>query len=194
MLSPLDPDLIRFAVQLEEHDLPCMVVGSVAAVIWGEPRSTIDIDLVVAVNVEDAERLAHIFQPPRYYAPPAEVIRREIAKPGGGTFNLIDTDTGLKADVYPSANDVMNRWGMARRVAVETSGTTIFVAPVSCVIAGKLRHFALSGQDKHLRDIRGMLRLSAAHLDREVVDAVARQCGVEQAWLDCLAAPGLESS
>lgn len=192
MLTPLDPDLVRFAALLEDHDLPCMVVGSVATVIWGEPRSTIDIDLVVAVTVDDAERLAHLFLPPRYYAPPVEVIRREIARPDGGTFNLIDTDTGLKADIYPSANDPMNRWGMARRVAVETGSSTIYVAPVSCVIAGKLRYFALSGQDKHLRDIRGMLRLSAAQLDRNFVDAAARQHGVEQAWADCLAAPGLE--
>lgn len=192
MLTPLDPDLVRFAEQLEAHDIPCMVVGSVASTVWGEPRSTLDIDLVIAAKPEDAERIAAIFCEPRYYAPPVAVMRREIARGGRGTFNLIDTATGLKADIYPGADDPVNAWGMARRAPVETEAGTIFIAPVSCVIAGKLRYYALSKQDKHLRDIRGMLRLSLADIDQSFVAEVARQHGVTQAWIDCLARPGAE--
>jgi hypothetical protein len=154
VLTPLDSDL------LERNDIPCMVVGSVASTVWGEPRSTLDIDLVIAARTEDAERIAAIFREPRYYAPPLAIIQREIARGAQGTFNLIDTTTGLKADIYPGASDPVNAWGMARRVRVETTAGIIFVAPVSCVIAGKLRYFAISRQDKHLRDIRGTLRLS----------------------------------
>lgn len=192
MLTPLDPDLVRFAEQLEAHDIPCMVVGSVASTVWGEPRSTLDIDLVIAAQPEDAERIAAIFCEPRYYAPPVEVMRREIARGGRGTFNLIDTTTGLKADIYPGANDPVNAWGMARRVAVEIEAGIIFVAPVSSVIAGKLRYYAMSKQDKHLRDIRGMLRLSSAQVDRAFVDEVAQRHGVSAAWAECLAHPGAE--
>ncbi len=192
MLTPLDPDLVRFADLLERSDIPCMVVGSVASTVWGEPRSTLDIDLVIAAQTEDAERIAAIFREPRYYAPPLAVIQREIARGAKGTFNLIDTTTGLKADIYPAASDPVNAWGMARRVPVETAAGTIFIAPVSCVIAGKLRYYAMSKQDKHLRDIRGMLRLSMAEVDQGFVSAVARQHGVEQAWADCLTRPGAE--
>ena len=192
MLTPLDPDLVRFAEQLEAHDIPCMVVGSVASTVWGEPRSTLDIDLVIAAKPEDAERIAAIFCEPRYYAPPISVMRSEIARGGRGTFNLIETTTGLKADIYPGANDPVNAWGMARRVPVETGAGVIFIAPVSCVIAGKLRYYAMSRQDKHLRDIRGMLRLSLAEVDRSFVDKVARQHRVEDAWADCLTRPGGE--
>ncbi len=192
MLTPLDPDLVRFAEQFEAHDLPCMVVGSVASTVWGEPRSTLDIDLVVAAKVEDAERIATVFREPRYYCPPVAIMRREIARGRRGTFNLIDTTTGLKADIYPGMDDPVNAWGMAHRVPVETECGIIFVAPVSCVIAGKLRYYAMSKQDKHLRDIRGMLRLSMAQVDRIFVDSVARQHGVERAWEECLARPGAE--
>lgn len=192
MLTPLDPDLVRFAEQLEAHDIPCMVVGSVASTVWGEPRSTLDIDLVIAAKPEDAERIAAIFREPRYYAPPVAVMRREIARGGRGTFNLIDTATGLKADIYPGADDPVNAWGMARRVPVETGTGIIFIAPVSCVIAGKLSYYAMSKQDKHLRDIRGMLRLSVSEIDQAFVAEVARQHGVTQAWTDCLARPGVE--
>lgn len=192
MLTPLDPDLVRFAEQLEAHDIPCMVVGSVASTVWGEPRSTLDIDLVIAAKTEDAERIAAIFREPRYYAPPVAIMRREIARGGRGTFNLIDTTTGLKADIYPGANDPVNAWGMARRVAVDTEAGTIFIAPVSCVIAGKLHYYAMSKQDKHLRDIRGMLRLSMKEVDLPFVDEVARRHDVAQVWAECLAHPGAE--
>lgn len=192
MLTPLDPDLVRFADLLERNDIPCMVVGSVASTVWGEPRSTLDIDLVIAARTEDAERIAAIFREPRYYAPPLATIEREIARGVKGTFNLIDTATGLKADIYPGASDPVNAWGMARRVPVETGAGTIFVAPVSCVIAGKLRYFAMSGQEKHLRDIRGMLRLSGAQVDQAFVAAVADAHGVSTAWAGCLARPGAE--
>jgi hypothetical protein len=192
VLTPLDPDLVRFAEQLEAHDIPCMVVGSVASTVWGEPRSTLDIDLVIAAKAEDAERIAAIFREPRYYAPPVAIMRREIARGGRGTFNLIDTTTGLKADIYPGANDPVNAWGMARRVAVDTEAGTIFIAPVSCVIAGKLHYYSMSKQDKHLRDIRGMLRLSMKEVDLPFVGEVARQHGVAQVWAECLAHPGAE--
>ncbi len=192
MLTPLDPDLVRFAELLENHEIPCMVVGSVASTVWGEPRSTLDIDLVVAARSADAERIAALFPEPRYFVRPIEVIRREIARGARGTFNLIDTTTGLKADIYPGADEPVNAWGMARRVPVETATSIIYVAPVSCVIAGKLRFYAMSKQDKHLRDIRGMLRLSMAQVDTTFIEEVARRHGVEVAWSDCLARPGVE--
>lgn len=98
----------------------------------------------------------------------------------------------MKADIYPGANDPVNVWGMARRVPVETAVGTIFVAPVSCVIAGKLRYCVMSGQDKHLRDIRGMLRLNAAEVDHAFVAAAAHRHGVAHAWADCVARSGAQ--
>ncbi len=192
MLTPLDPDLTRFATLLEEHGFPCMVVGSVASTIWGEPRSTLDIDLVVAAKSDDAEQFAAIFREPKFYAPPAEVIRREINRKSKGTFKLIDPTTGLKADIYPSADDPFNAWGMSRRVPITTESGIIFVAPVSSVIAGKLRYYSISGQDKHLRDIRGMLRLNSTHVDHECIEAAAHLYRVMDAWQGCLASPGNE--
>lgn len=169
-----------------------MVVGSVASTAWGEPRTTIDIDLVIAATVEDAERIAGCYPQARYYTPPIETLRRELARGPRGTFNIIDSDTGLKADLYPGVSDPLNAWGMARRQPLELEGGTIFIAPPACVIAGKLRYFAMSRQDKHLRDIRGMLRLAGPHIDHHVVDHWARVAGVEAEWRDCQARPGAE--
>ncbi len=46
-MSVLDPGLLRLYQVLASSQLPIMVGGSVAAIFYGEPRSTLDISVVV---------------------------------------------------------------------------------------------------------------------------------------------------
>jgi hypothetical protein len=185
----VDPELVRFAVHLEEVDIPCMV----ASAAYGEARSTLDIDLVLSAGPEDAERIFSAFPRDSYYVPPVEVIRRELQRGRKGTFNIIHPDTSLKADLYPMGSDEVNQMGMRNRrpIHILTVGT-MHVAPPECVIIGKLRYFSMSQQPKHLRDIRGMLAVVGAELDRSLIGHWARVAGVEAEWHDCQARPGAE--
>jgi hypothetical protein len=51
-----------------------MVTGGLAAIIYGEPRLTNDVDIVLRLEPEDAERLLAGFPAPAYYAPPLETV------------------------------------------------------------------------------------------------------------------------
>ena len=54
-----EPNLFKiFISRLNKLGMPYMVTGAVAIVIYGEPRLTHDIDLVVDLNREDAEKIA----------------------------------------------------------------------------------------------------------------------------------------
>ena len=55
-MPPLEPFLI-FTRKLNELNLRYMVTGSVAAIYYGEPRMTNDVDIVVFLRPEDALRL-----------------------------------------------------------------------------------------------------------------------------------------
>jgi hypothetical protein len=99
-MSGLDPDLIRFYELIESVDLPVFIGGSVATSVWGEPRATLDIDLVIAAEAPDAERLLSAFPSERYYAPPVDVVRQTLGSASPGGFNIIDMTTSLKADCY----------------------------------------------------------------------------------------------
>lgn len=94
-----------------------IISGSVAAMIYGEPRLTNDVDLVVLLDVQQASRLPQVFPLEEFYCPPGEVIRQEMARPRG-QFNLIHHESGFKADLYLCGDDPLNRWGLenARRV------------------------------------------------------------------------------
>jgi hypothetical protein len=54
--------------------------GSVAAMLYGEPRVTHDIDLVVFLRSEQVVRLREVYPPLEFYVPPAEVIATEMAR------------------------------------------------------------------------------------------------------------------
>ena len=51
-----------------------VVGGRVASIIYGEPRFTNDLDVVVFLRHDDLPRLAEASPTPEFYVPPAEVI------------------------------------------------------------------------------------------------------------------------
>ena len=54
-----DPSLIALFVRpLNRLRIPYMVTGGVASVVYGEPRLTRDIDLVIDLHPRDARRFA----------------------------------------------------------------------------------------------------------------------------------------
>ena len=192
-MSGADPDLIRFFDLIDAIDVPVFIGGSIAASVWGEPRATLDIDLVIAAGAADADRLVAAFPSERYYVPPVEVVRRtlELASPGG--FNVIDMLTSLKADCYAKGNDELNVYGFATAVDIDLQELGLVrVASPTYLIAMKLRYFAISRQDKHVRDIRGIVMASADRIDLHIVERWARDSNTLEIWQDCLRQAGEE--
>ena len=73
--SPLAP----FLEPLERLGFPYCVTGSVAASVYGEPRLTADIDIVLLLGVQDIDVLRSAFPDEAYYVPPDETLRSELA-------------------------------------------------------------------------------------------------------------------
>lgn len=150
--SMLEPDLIELFVQpLDELGIRYLVSGSVAAMLYGEPRVTHDIDLVVFLRHNDIARLPIAFPPPEFYVPPPEVIGAETSRERG-SFNIIHTDSGLKADLYTAGRDDMDAWAFRRPTKYSIKGTTINLAPPEYVIVRKLEFYREGGSEKHVRD------------------------------------------
>src|ERR1051325_6842629 len=101
-----EPELsLLFIRPLNQLGLRYMVSGSVAAILYGEPRLTHDVDFVVFLRPEDIIRLRAAFPSPDFYVPPAEMIAAEIERAQKGHFNVIHADTGFKADFYTTGHD-----------------------------------------------------------------------------------------
>jgi hypothetical protein len=173
---------LLFVRPLNQLGIRYMVGGSVAAIIYGEPRLTHDVDFVVFLRNEDIERLRGAFPSADFYVPPAEVIAAEIARERKGSFNVIHADSGFKADFYTTGRDEVQAWGFRHVRRMQFRGEPIVVAPPEYVIVRKLEYFREGGSEKHLRDIRAMLAVSGELIDREALMEWIRRRDVLKQW------------
>ncbi len=159
-----------------------MITGSVATTLFGEPRLTNDVDLVVAIRKEQAETFAKLFNLPGFYCPPVEVIAAEVSRLSHAHFNLMHSSSGYKADIYP-LTDSFQRWGWERRKRVQLADDfAVWVAPLEYVIVMKLTYYAEGGSQKHLSDIRGVLDLRGKDIDRDLIRTHAQTLGLGAMW------------
>ncbi len=174
------PELHRILLHpLHQTGITYMVTSAVAAIAYGEPRMTNDVDVVVRLEPNDPSRLISAFASAEYYVPPLEVIEEERRRSRGGHFNIIHHASALRADVYLVGDDPLHEWAMARRRTALIGGEHIWFAPLEYVIVRKLEYFQQSESDRHIRDIAGMLRVSDELIDhRELNRLIAeRQLG-----------------
>lgn len=162
------PDLFQiFLRPLENSGLSYFVTGSIASIIYGEPRLTHDIDLVLHLPLDRITEFINLYPESDFYCPPEEVIRVELVRKPFGHFNLIHQFSGLKADVYTSSQDKLHDWALKNRRKTElATGLSFWIAPPEYVIIRKLEYYREGGSDKHLDDIRKMLPQVDSKLDK----------------------------
>ena len=78
--------------------------------------------------------------------------------------------------------DPLHHWAMGKRRVSEIEQHQVWMAPPEYVILRKLQYYQEGGGDKHLRDIRGMLGISGATIDRAELEAKVSQLGLETVW------------
>lgn len=179
---------LLFVRPLNRAKLRYMIGGSVAAIFYGEPRLTYDVDLVAFLTPRDIGLLPELFPSSEFYLPPADVMLVEARREQRGSFNIIHYRTGFKADVYLTGRDPLNAWGFQHRRQAEFAGETIALAPPEYVIVRKLEFFREGGSEKHLRDIRSMLALLGSGIHGESIREWVGRLGLGPQWEQAQAA------
>ena len=159
-----------------------MITGAVASIIYGEPRLTHDVDLVLEMTEENTKNIVEAFPLDEFYCPPVDVIRLEIRRSLRGHFNLIHHETGFKADIYISGEDELHRWALAKRRRIKIEEETIWVAPPEYVILRKLEYYQEGRSEKHLRDIAGILEVSEEQVDLKELEGKIGEFALEEEW------------
>jgi hypothetical protein len=85
-----------------------------------------------------------------------------------------------------SCIDELHRWALARRREITLEGLHVSVAPVEYVILRKLEYFHEGRSEKHVRDIRGMLEVSSAQIDRPLLEQWIARLGLAAEWATVL--------
>ena len=170
---------------LEGLNIPYMVVGGFAAIFYGQPRLTIDVDIVVDMKWHHIEPLVAAFPIPDYYVS-EEGIRDSLQR--RYPFNVIQPTTGAKVDLVPLPRDPFTRAAFGRRQRLEydeAGHSAMFITPEDIIVA-KLVAYGKTGSDKHLRDAQSVLVMQWGELDLDMVRRGARASGVleqfERLW------------
>lgn len=179
-----DELLLHVARQLERLGVPYLVTGSVATVLYGEPRFTNDVDVVAALTTATARELSAAFPAPEFYWSEEAI---EQALRNRSQFNIIHPTSGLKVDVMIWSDTPFNRGRMARARLISTApGAEVRFASPEDVILKKMEYYREGGSEKHLRDIAGVLRVTT-ELDRNYLSRWSQELRVEEIWQRILA-------
>jgi len=175
-----DELLQRTVETLDRLNLTYLVTGSMATILYGEPRFTNDIDIVVQLSLNRIGDFVRAFPSDEFYLDD-ERIRQAVES--RGQFNVLHPASGLKIDVIIPEMDEFDRsrFTRARRVRPANDYEATF-ASAEDVIVKKLQFHAEGGSDKHLRDIASVLRISGADLDRDYVTEWADRLGLREIW------------
>ena len=159
-----------------------MVTGAAASIVYGEPRLTNDVDVVLDLTPAEVEPFLESFPLEQFYCPPSEVILVEIARSQRGHFNLIHHETGFKADIYTLGSDKLNQWGLNNRKHIIIEGDELWLAPVEYVILRKLEYYREGRSEKHIRDIAGILSISPDQIDFGELNKKIKQIELDKEW------------
>ena len=179
------PDRNLFQVyisRLNALSVRYVITGAAAGTIYGEPRLTHDIDIILDLKKTDVDNFVQAFPLSEFYCPPGEVLRIEISRPGRGHFNLIHHLTGFKADIYLAGRDELHAWALKNGQAFDIEGEPYWLAPVEYVILRKLEYFREGGSEKHLKDIKGMLEISGDRIDLDFLKEKIASMKLESEW------------
>jgi len=175
---------------LEAAGIAYLIGGAVAAWAWGEPRATLDLDLVVNIPLDAVGRLSDELKK-RDMLVPAEIILDNILETRADLpINAIHMYSGYKADLYPlREGDVLRATAFERRRKVDLGaplGEVYLHSPEDLIIY-KLWYYSLSQQTKHIRDITSIVTTLGEELDYSYILFWMGEMGLTGLWDDLLA-------
>jgi hypothetical protein len=191
-LRPL-PDVLAVATdvaqRLERADIRYVIGGSLASSVHGEPRATLDVDLVADLQADAVGPIVASLEGDYYVD--ADAAREAVRL--GTTFNLVHLHAGVKVDVFVAGHDAFDHERLRTRVAIPLpapASGTLWLDTAEHTLLRKLEWYRRGGEvsERQWRDVVAIVALQGEALDRTVLTRWAPVLGVEDLLVRSLAA------
>ncbi|MEA2054815.1 MAG: DUF6036 family nucleotidyltransferase [Candidatus Thermoplasmatota archaeon] len=162
----IDDILFLICDFLNKNDVAYVVVGGIAILFYGNPRTTMDIDIILQLNERDIRNLVHFLEK-KDFVVSEEDLRNALKEKSHCT--ILDKLSILRLDVKGiyTWSDQMT---LERRKAVEWRGTVIYIASPEDIIANKL-YF---GSEQDIKDAESIYVRQLKKLDMKYLE---ERCG-----------------
>jgi hypothetical protein len=169
MTYPVNPVTIavRIGALLEQHGIRYYIGGSFASSIYGEYRTTRDLDVVVHGLAHQHVALFHQLTADFAFVVDDihEALDRRAMDDGFVSFAMYDRATGYQVDVFLAPNVPYERVLFQRTFRATLAEGTVWVPSAEDAILNKLRWYQLTPSDMQWRDVQAMLRVQGDSLD-----------------------------
>lgn len=159
-MTQFEEALLAVAGTLEAWTVPYMVIGGVANLFWGVPRTTLDVDVTVWVEESEipqlVQRLAQFFR----LLPdgPIDFVTETRVLP-------METKQGFRVDLIFGALP-FEQTAIQRARLMPVAGRGIRVCSAEDLIIFKI----VSDRARDREDVAGIIRTQGAELDRQYLD------------------------
>jgi hypothetical protein len=173
-----DEVLLQVITAFDSCGLDYMITGSLAANVFGVPRTTNDADLVVSMKPAGLDAFLN--------ALPQEFYRsREAAEDAvkrHSLFNLIHSEVGFKIDVIILKDRPFSLMEFSRRQSVMLEGRKCWFASPEDVILSKLEWAKLGESERQVNDALNIARVQKEVLDLKYINHWASELGIVDLW------------
>jgi hypothetical protein len=173
-------DVIRdITTRFSGAGLEYMLTGSVAMNYYVLPRMTRDIDVVVALEPKDADRIVALFENDYYID--RNAVARAIANET--LFNAIHNESVIKVDCIVRKSTDYRRLEFERRREVQIQDVKVWIVSKEDLILSKLYWARDSHSEFQLRDVKNLL---ASGYDAEYLEGWTHNLGLDDLLKECL--------
>jgi hypothetical protein len=176
-----DPVAVALGVAeiLEACGLRYLVGGSLASSMSGEPRSTLDVDIVVAMTESDVGKVTEGLRVE--FDVDEQAVARAVRE--RSSVNVFHRSSAIKVDLFVLGGSPLDEEPMNRRQRVQVTANPdryLYAYTPEDILLQKLHWFRKGREvsDRQWRDVLGILLVQGAALDRAYLRQRAERLGL----------------
>ena len=152
--------LKKIALQLKKASIPYMVIGGQAVLLYGEPRLTRDIDIILGIGVEELSKVKKIL-----HTMGLKILVKNdkefVVKTG--VLPAIDRESGIRID-FTFSYSLYERQAIERAKDIKLGRTSVRFASLEDLVI----HKVIAGRARDLEDVRSVLLKNPKYNSRYV--------------------------